>query len=92
MKCRESTPIVKTVSSRGSRITVAATCLLATGQSSLKWHEPYSGLFTELGKLPVNASLSVTFLLWSGERQRETKGVPKLQVAADEAVVVMNLL
>lgn len=36
---------------------VEDTCLLATRQSSLRWHDSYSGFYPELGKSLLNVKL-----------------------------------
>ena len=40
-------------------IIIAVTCLLAIRCALLRWQELYSGLYTELGKLIIDASLFI---------------------------------
>ena len=60
---------------RCNRNSIAVTCLLAIWQSSLKWHDFYSGFCMELGNLSIDASLFVNLppAEWGKDKGKQTE-------------------
>jgi len=65
---------------------IAGLCVLAIGQSLLRWHDSYSGFYSELGKSSTDVKRKVQVKEYSQDR------IAKLARMSDDAIVAMKLL